>query len=102
MCIVLGNLLDNAIEATAPLPLPQRQMQGFMRTPNKTCLLQVKNPYEGKRKKVEGYYLTTKPDKELHGLGLDSVDRIVKKYNGSIKINDNGREFIVDVTIFKV
>lgn len=102
MCILLGNLLDNAIEATAQLPLSQRRIQVFMRTPNNIFVLQMKNPFKEKRKLIEGHYMTTKIDKERHGLGLDSVKRIVEKYNGSLETDDDGKEFITNVTIFEI
>ncbi len=102
MCVVLGNLMNNAIEAAGQLPLPMRRIEIFMSTPNSIFLLQIKNPYEGKRKKADGHYVTTKPDKELHGLGLKSVEQIISKYNGTLEVADDEGEFSVLVTVFGV
>lgn len=99
MCIVLGNLLDNAIEAVAGLPPEQRWIRIFMKTPNQIFLLEIKNPYEGRRKKEAGHYITTKPDRSQHGLGLDSVERIIGKYHSELEIMDDGKEFLVMVNI---
>lgn len=101
MCILLGNLLDNAMEAVRQLPLQERKILVFMRIPNDMFILEMKNPYKGKRRKVEGHYRTTKQDKESHGFGLDSVKQIVEKHGGYFEISDDGKEFIVNLCIFK-
>lgn len=102
ICIVLGNLFDNSMEAVRDLPQDKRRIQIVMKTPNDIFLLSIKNPYEGKRKKAEGYYVTTKPDKKSHGLGLKSVEKIVHKYNGMLEVMDDAGEFMVVVTAFGV
>lgn len=93
MCVVLGNLMDNAIEAVRELPKEKRWIKVFMKTPNSIFLLNIKNPYEGKRKKVEGRYLTTKPDKNTHGVGMSSVERVIGKYHSSLDVEDDGKTF---------
>lgn len=100
MCIVLGNLIDNAIDATKDLKEDQRWVQIKMRNPNSIFILEISNPYEGKRKKIDGQYITTKPDKTRHGLGLDSVTKIVSKAEGMMKIDDKESVFLVVVTLF--
>lgn len=101
MSVVLGNLLDNAIEAVKDLPKEERWIKISMITPNSMFLMEVKNPYRGRRKKVGDHYITTKADKEMHGLGMGSVELIVNKYNGSLDIKDNGKEFTVDVGLYQ-
>ena len=73
MCILLGNLLDNAIEAVREVERKKRKIKVRMMTPNNMFLLEIQNPYEEVRKKTEQQYLTTKTDHTLHGLGLGSV-----------------------------
>lgn len=101
MSVILGNLLDNAIEAVRDLPKEQRRIYVSMLTPNSMFLLQIKNPYRGKRKRVGQHYMTTKEDKEMHGLGMGSVELIVNKYDGSMEIKDSGTEFTVDIGIYQ-
>lgn len=101
MSVILGNLLDNAIEAVRDLPKEQRRIYVSMLTPNSMFLLQIKNPYRGKRKRVGEHYMTTKEDKEMHGLGIGSVELIVNKYDGSMEIKDSGTEFTVDIGIYQ-
>lgn len=99
MCILMGNLMDNAIEAARELPEEQRWIKIFMKTPNSIFLLHIKNPYSGKRIKVAGHYMTTKLDQDLHGVGMDSVQRVVSKYKGNLDIEDDGKTFKVMVII---
>lgn len=99
MCILLGNLLDNAIEAVRGLDREKREIRVRMMTPNNMFLLEIQNSYEGVRKKVQERYLTTKSDHNLHGLGLDSVKRIVEKNGGFLEISDENQIFQVNVTL---
>lgn len=102
MCILLGNLLDNAIDATKDISPERRRIDIYMKTPNKMFILEICNPYEGKRRKIDGHYITTKPDKSAHGLGLDSVERIIESVDGTLRITDDGSTFTVVVGIFKI
>jgi len=45
--------------------------------------------------------LTGKLEKENHGLGLESVERIVKKYNGISKISYEEHIFKIDIMLYK-
>ncbi len=99
MCILLGNLLDNAIEAVREVEKKKRKIRVRMMTPNNMFLLEIQNPYEGMRRKAEHQYLTTKTDHTFHGLGLGSVKQIVEKNGGFLEISDENQEFQVNVTL---
>ena len=78
ICILLGNLLDNAIEAVQSLENTQKKIYLNMRTENSMFILKITNPYKGARNISDSHYLTTKSDKTIHGFGLDSVKNILK------------------------
>lgn len=99
LCIFLGNLLDNAIEAAAELEEEQREIKLRMQTVNRIFLMSVENHYQGKRKMWEGEYITTKQDKGSHGIGLRSSRQIVEKYGGSFQIKDDGDVFRIEAII---
>lgn len=99
ICILLGNLLDNAIEAAAGLQESQREIRLKMQTINNMFLMSIENPYKGKRKIQEEKYLTTKPGKESHGMGLESSRHIIRKYDGSFQIKDDGSVFKIEAII---
>lgn len=100
LCVLLGNLLDNAIEAVQDLPEEFRKIHIIMKTANNIFIMEIENPYEGKRHVIEGKYRTTKEDKDAHGIGLESVARIVNDYQGTLEIADDGHNFSVLVNIW--
>ena len=101
LCIIIGNLFDNAIEAVKDLPDEQRQIDFSIQNPNGIFRIEISNPYEGERRKIEYHYLTTKKENtEMHGLGLMSVQKIVEKYDGLIEISDEDNVFRGVVTFY--
>lgn len=101
ICVLLGNLLDNSVDAVKDLPEQERWVEIILKSPNEIFLLEITNPYRGMRKRKQGHYLTTKKeDSQMHGLGLGSVEKIVSNYGGDIEISDTGEVFKVVITIF--
>lgn len=72
--ILLGNTLDNAIEACESLPEEQRYIYLRLGTFHEILFLQIKNPY------AEDYPQRSKG--KNHGYGLQNVQRCVNKYEG--------------------
>lgn len=99
-CVILGNLMDNAIEATAALEAPRRQIRLSMKMSGNIFVLEICNPYEGKRRRIDGRYETTKEDRSSHELGLASVQNIVDGADGLMEIHDDGKNFDVVVSLF--
>ena len=44
-------------------------------------------------------FITTKEDKQNHGIGLENVSRTVKKYDGDMRISQENERFIVTINI---
>jgi len=101
LCVLLGNLLDNAMEAVKDLPKGNRFILLKMQSVNNMFLLEISNVYIGKRKRCNGKYETTKTDSSIHGLGIESCKIIVEQYDGLFEIEDDGEIFKVEVTIYK-
>lgn len=81
--IIISNLLDNAIFATAKEKDGDRRIhiQGFMK--EDFFIIEVKNTFtQGIKHWKEGIPLSKKGDN--HGLGLKSVKRIAEKYLGTV------------------
>ncbi len=97
--IILGNLLDNAIEATERLK-SHRYINVHMEF-NKNCLfIVVKNSYDNVIKIVNGAIKTRKEDRALHGIGMKSIETAVEKYSGAISYEHNQTEFIANVMLY--
>ncbi len=99
MVVILGNLLDNAIEAVSKLN-DNRYIRFMIKEEKSSIFLEVINSYDSKISIVGNKFKTTKPDKELHGIGLLSVEDIVKKYSGRIDFKHDDREFCVNVILY--
>lgn len=99
ICTILGNLMDNAIEAASALQnsgsisLTIRRIRHFL-------MIKVSNPCTGNRDDFIQYPETTKENKELHGWGLPNVMDAVKKYNGTLKCTNQNNQFIVEIILF--
>ena len=84
LCTIIGNLLDNAMEAVLREPEgDERFIRVFIGILKEQLYLSVYNSTSEKPKKSKNKYVSTKGGEE-HGLGLMRVDRIVEKYNGFI------------------
>lgn len=102
MWLCLGNLLDNAIEASKKL-VEEKVIWVMVKIDGDNIIIVVANQYVENRKKKGEKYLTTKADNRgEHGLGLNIVERIVNKYNGTMTIQDNNNIFEVSILMYNV
>lgn len=100
LCTVLSNLLDNAIEACEKCITQRPWIDITIRKINSGLILKVSNSAHGKILRSEENYLTTKEDRKRHGVGLESVYYVLKKYNASIKIESDDQTFNVSIVFF--
>lgn len=98
LAVILGNLLDNAIEAAVKT---EEQLLRFRMEEEKGVLyIYVANRYSGKLPEKEGQLFTTKKDGGNHGLGLKNVKDIVEKNHGALDIRHDQEMFEVNVTLY--
>ncbi len=92
LCVILGNTLDNAIEAAKKMPAGQRMVGLKIEYHPGSLFIVVRNTYTGEiRTDRRGKLLTTKEQKQEHGIGVRSVEHIVRGYQGIITIEpENG------------
>lgn len=98
--IVLGNVLDNAIEATEKCENATKTIEIIMGIKKESLVLVVKNPYESLLKTDKaGNLLSTKKDFHRHGYGLSSIKRVVERYSGDVIIEDEDGQFVITITM---
>ncbi len=101
LSILIGNILDNAIEATEQLADNQRFIKLFIKREKTYLLISCVNPYN---KEIilskNGLPETNKQDKTAHGLGLVSIQDICKKYNGEVLVEYENSIFITKCALF--
>ena len=98
LCIVIGNLFDNAIEASLALPEEERLIRLYMDIKNTQLYMCLTNFTSVKKlKKQGGRYATTKG--EGHGFGLVRVDDIIERYGGYISRNSEDGAFTTEIML---
>lgn len=98
LSVVLGNLLDNAIDAADKCD--EKVIKLSIELDRNVLYVSVTNSFEGALNYVNGKLTTTKDDKGNHGLGLSSVQKTLEKYNGAIELRHNNNTFFADVLIY--
>lgn len=91
ICAVLGNSLDNAIEACKRIKNPafRREITLSMAYYNSYLVIVVVNTIDQIPSREGKFFRSSKPYPELHGLGLQSIERTVKKYDGNMVVDCN-------------
>lgn len=94
ICILLGNILDNAIEACEQLSA-KKTIELKMRCINGMLYISCKNSTE----LSEVSLITTKPDKLHHGFGTVSISKIADKYGGYVNYEIKDSLFVCKIII---
>lgn len=93
---ILGNLIDNAVQASKSKKIDLKLGYDKGR-----LLLRISNDFYGKIIfNEEGKPETTKTNKNVHGIGLKNVERIVNKYDGTFDIDIKNGMFIVFIMLY--
>lgn len=95
LCILLSNLLDNAIEASASIKDPRIEIVLSKKKDYYTIL--VKNRIEQSVLKNNSQLKTTKIDKKWHGIGIQSIREIVHTYHGMMEYYEQDGWFIANI-----
>lgn len=97
LSIIIGNLLNNAMEACISLGKDKpRKIQFYMGIEEEELKIDIKNSKCNQIRLDSKELLTrftTKEDKENHGFGLRNVNLIVEQYKGKLHLEDLGDEF---------
>lgn len=97
--VLYGNLVDNAVEASSKVPEESRYVKLENKYQSGMLLLVITNSKTGKKNKS---LRTTKKDSIRHGYGIQSVRRVVDKYNGTVSFTDNGDTFEVSAMLYGI
>ncbi len=98
LCCIIGNLFDNAIEASLKLPEDKRIIRVYMDMKNTQLYISFTNFTAGKKMKKEGkLFRSTKG--EGHGFGLVRIDTIVERLGGYISRNSEDGAFTTEILL---
>ena len=98
LCVILGNLFDNAIEASLSLPEEQRLIRVYMDMKGTQLYISFTNfTATGKQKKIGRRFATTKG--AGHGFGRVRIDNIIEKLDGYLSRNSEDGAFTTEILI---
>lgn len=100
LCIVIGNLLENAIEASKKEENKRIKLR-INRSNEYICML-VSNLYNGEIKKGHSGYYSRKREFKDTGIGLSSVSAVVEKYDGRMEVDHTNGEFNVFIMMANI
>ncbi len=99
LCSIIGNLVENALQAVSKLPADRQIVKVTVRLITEAMLgITVKNPYEGKIRM--GRNGLPRTYKRGHGIGLASVSAIAKRYGGTCDIDVSNGQFAVSILMY--
>ena len=100
LCAILGNLLDNAIEAARQVPEQSgRTVALTIRRIHQMLVIKVENSFAAAPVQENGQLKTTKTGDGLHGWGLKSAQTAAEKYDGMVQAGAFGDVFRAVATL---
>lgn len=98
LCHLIGNMLDNAIEAALKIP-PERTkyLEVSITERNAMMIITIRNSYE--KSLTDDDLNTSKTNKAEHGFGVKTIRKIAKKYQGSADFYTEGELFCCNVML---
>ena len=101
LCCIIGNLFDNAIDASMKLPEKDRLIRVYMDMKGTQLYISFTNfTADKKLSKIGGRFHTTKGDG--HGFGLVRIDNIIERLDGYLSRNSEDGAFTTEILIPQV
>ncbi len=98
LCVILGNLFDNAIDASMGLPEEKRMIRVYMDIKNTQLYISFTNFTAGKKMAKAGkIFRTTKGTG--HGFGLVRIDNIISRLDGYLSRSSEDGAFTTEILI---
>ena len=98
LCVILGNLLDNAIESCRKIKNPdERFIRVYIGILKKQLYISITNATSETVKQRTNHYFTMK--RGDHGHGLKRVDQVVKKYDGYLNRQNEPGVFATEIVL---
>lgn len=97
LCVMLGNLLDNALEACEKIPEIQRFLRIYMVVNRSQLYISIQNSAKEELDFNERNYISTK--RGNHGLGMKRVKALADKYDGYLTLANEPGIFAAEMTL---
>lgn len=96
-CVLIGNLIDNAVEACRFLPEEQQFLRLYIGPLKQQLYVSVTNATAETVRKMDEEYITKK--RGDHGHGLLRINKVVEKYGGYINRKNEPGVFVTEVML---
>lgn len=97
LCVIFGNLFENAIEACARIPEGQKFIHLNSRLQYKTLTVTMDNSFNGKFAQQDGQLMSAK--RNDFGIGTGSVAAVAEQHGGGARFEANGLVFMSSVYV---
>lgn len=97
LCVILGNLIDNAVESCEKVSEGERFLRLYIGVFRKQLYLSVTNATAETVRKIDAAYISTK--RGSHGHGLKRIDRVVEKYGGYVNRQNEPGVFATEILL---
>lgn len=99
ICVILGNLVDNAIRESEKSI--EKYLAVCVQMKKGIFMIFVENSYFGDITMEEGKIKTSRQDTSIHGIGLENVKKIVEADHGEMNIQYTEEKFQVTVLLYE-
>lgn len=100
IAVVLGNLLDNALDAVSYVDEGNRWIDIGIKYSKGRLIVKISNAFDGTIIRNAEGIVSRKADKDNHGLGIKSVETTLEKYDGALQIVHEGQKFEAKVLMY--
>lgn len=97
LCVILGNLIDNAVESCEKVEEDQRFLRLYIGVLKQQLYLSISNATSETVRKIDAAYISTK--RGNHGHGLKRIDRVVEKYGGYVNRQNEPGVFATEILL---
>ena len=97
LCVILGNLIDNAVESCERVEEDRRFLRLYIGVLKKQLYLSITNATAETVRKIDAAYISAK--RGNHGHGLKRIDRVVEKYGGYVNRQNEPGGFATEILL---
>lgn len=102
LCGILGNAMDNAIDACRRLKPSERRIEFLMKVEKHNLFIEVRNRFDGVVAYNNGQLLSRKEDSMNHGIGIRVMKEMIRRVNGTLETFWDDSWFTLRIVIYHV
>ena len=99
LCSIMGNILDNALEALQQVPPRRRYLNLYAGPLSNMWQIRLENAASGLYRRDDKRELLSTKEDPWHGIGLRRVRQLVEQAEGSVFINAGVSVFVIDILL---